>query len=109
MDLNSRMVGPVCVVELRGRFDAHMAPALKAWHERTRASSVVVNMAGVTFVDSTALAALVGAMKRCRQDGGDLRLCALQQPVRIIFELTRMNRAFEVFDDEATAIAAFAA
>src|ERR671929_137943 len=57
---------------------------------------VVVNLAGVKFVDSTALAALVRSMKRCRQQGGDLHLCGLQQPVRIIFELTRLDRAIEI-------------
>ncbi len=66
-----------------------------------------MNLAGVQFVDSTALATLVQGMKRCRQLKGDLRLCGLQQPVRMIFELTRLDKAFEIFSGEDEAIQAF--
>jgi len=38
---------------------------------------------------------------------GDLYICGLQQPVRIIFELTRLDKFFEIFPAEEDAIAAF--
>ncbi|MBP1464913.1 STAS domain-containing protein [Candidatus Chloroploca sp. M-50] len=107
MALTTRTVGNVTVLELTGRFDAHMAPALLEWYGKLRTAQVVVNLAGVNFIDSSALAALTGGMKRCRQQKGDLKLCALQQPVQVIFELTRMNRAFEIFPSETEAIASF--
>lgn len=107
MALTTRTVGNVTVLELIGRFDAHIAPAILEWYGKLRTSQVVVNLAGVNFIDSSALAALTGGMKRCRQQNGDLKLCALQQPVQVIFELTRMNRAFEIFPTEAEAIASF--
>ena len=50
---------------------------------------------------------LVQGMKRCRERDGDLRLCALQQPVRMIFELTRLDRAFEIYQSEEDAVQAF--
>lgn len=64
-------------------------------------------MTSVSFVDSTALAALVQGMKHSRQQGGDLRLCGLGQSVRIIFELTRLDRAFEIYAKPKEAIASF--
>ena len=107
MALTTRSHGQVCILTLSGRFDAHLAPAVKEWHERSAATMLAVDLSGVTFVDSMALATLAGAMKRCRQKGGDLRIFGLQQAVRIIFELTRMNRAFQVFETEAEAVASF--
>jgi anti-sigma B factor antagonist len=107
MALTTRTAGKVTVLELNGRFDAHMAPAVLEWYGQLRDPLVVVNLAGVNFIDSSALAALAGGMKRCRQREGDLRLCALQQPVLVIFELTRMIRAFEIFASEAEAVASF--
>jgi anti-sigma B factor antagonist len=53
------------------------------------------------------MATLVQGMKRCREKEGDLRLSELQQPVRMIFELTRLDRAFEIFNSERDAILAF--
>lgn len=110
MDLKSRRSGTVSVLELSGRFDAYVTPPIDEWLERAAAADpahVVVNLAGVTFVDSTALATLVQAMRRCRQQHGDLRLCGLQPPVRIIFDLTRLDRAFKVYPGEAEAVSSF--
>jgi anti-sigma B factor antagonist len=95
----------VTVVALRGRFDAHTAPILSRWIGENTPARLVINLAEVSFVDSTALATMVQALKRCREADGDLRLCALQQPVRIIFELTRLDRAFTIVATEDEAIA----
>ena len=111
MDLKTLHSDSVTILELDGRFDAYEAPAVKKWLDETTASSsaqVVVNLAGVNFIDSTGLATLVQGMKHCRQEKGDLRLCGLQQPVRIIFELTRLDKAFEILTDEESAVNSFA-
>lgn len=100
----------VAVLALDGRFDSYQAPAPRAWLEEVttaKPAHVVVNLAGVTFVDSTALATLVQGMKRARQQGGDVHLCQLQQPVRLVFELTRLDRAFAIFAQEDEAVKAF--
>ena len=47
------------------------------------------------------------ALKRCQQLQGDLFLCGLRRPVYVIFELTRLDRAFNIFVDEEHAIRAF--
>lgn len=112
MALTALRSGTVEVIELAGRFDAYAAPQVTNWLVERQAESaapvrMVVNLAAVNFVDSTALASLVQGMKHCRQAGGDLRLCGLQQPVRIIFELTRLDRAFEIFGTIGEAIESF--
>ena len=102
--------GDVKILTVQGRFDTYNAPPVREWLEeavRTRPPFIVVNLAGVNFVDSTAMATLVQGMKRCRERDGDLRLCALQQPVRMIFELTRLDRAFEIYQSEEDAVQAF--
>ena len=110
MDLSSRTSGNVHIMKLEGRFDAYSAPQVNQWLEKTLKHippNIVVNLEDVVFVDSTALATLVQAMKRCRQHNGDLRLSNLKQPVRMIFELTRLDRAFEIFSGEEEAVGAF--
>jgi anti-sigma B factor antagonist len=111
MEMQSRIVGDVEVLAIKGRFDNTTAPAVAEWLEKTIGHPrirVVVNLAGTNFVDSTALATLVQGLKRCRQQSGDLHLCSMQRPVYMIFELTRLDKAFNIFVDEAHAIQAFA-
>jgi len=108
--LKSRSEGQVRILELSGRFDSYTAPQVRQWVEEAadrEPAQLVLNLSGVHFVDSTALATLVQGMKRCRQLNGDLRLCCLQQPVRMIFELTRLDKAFEIFASEEAAVQTF--
>jgi anti-sigma B factor antagonist len=107
MELQTRYHNPVKVLELAGRFDAHTVPAVNGWLKEAMAGSqpqVVINLAQVHFVDSAALAALVNGMKQCNKREGAFRLCSLQQTVRIIFELTRLDKAFDIFDSEEDAV-----
>lgn len=100
------------VITVSGRFDAHQVPQVQQEMDNVMAtgqSNIILNLAGVNFVDSSALAVMVRGMKRCREHNGELILCGLGQPVRIIFELTRMDRAFRIFNDVASAQAALKA
>lgn len=88
------------VLRVSGRFDAFEAPAAReeiAAQLEAGVSHILVDLSKVNFIDSTALAILVQGMKNCRQAEGDLCLCGLQQPVRIIFELTRLDKAFVIY------------
>ena len=113
MELSETTQNNVRILKLEGRFDTYTSPPIREWLEAAIAQSttpqLVVNLSGVNFVDSTAMATLVQGMKRCRETKGDLRLCQLQQPVRMIFELTRLDRAFEIFNSESEAVQAFVA
>ncbi len=110
--MKSRREGQIVVLSLDGRFDAHNAPEVVDWFEKNvnvSTAQLIINLIDVRFIDSTALAALVKGVKRCRQLGGDLRLCGLQKPVQIVFELTRLDKAFSIFSDEQAALGSFAA
>lgn len=110
MEIMDHLEDDVQILQLTGRLDAYSSPDVREWiASRTQGppAQIVVNLRGVSFVDSTGLATLVQGMKRSREHGGDLLLCHLQQPVRLIFELTRLDRAFEVLPAEEDAVAAF--
>lgn len=97
------------ILIVSGRFDAHAVPEFQQWIAQVangKTPRAVVNLKGATFLDTPALAALVNGMKRCREKDGDLVLCSLQDPVRIIFELTRLEKAFNIYADEDAAVAA---
>jgi len=110
MDIIKSSHNQIPVLQLKGRFDAHEVEPVNAWlAEQVAAGNakILVNLAGVNFVDSTALATLVRGLKHCREKNGDLHLSNLQQPVRVIFELTRLDKAFDIFATEAEAAKGF--
>ena len=62
----------------------------------------------VGYVDSSGMGALVASLKQARTAGGDLRLCALQDDVRAIFEMTRLNKAVTIHGSRTEALGAWA-
>lgn len=108
MEITHRTSNNIEILELSGRFDAYEVPIVVKWfddHPETKYA--IINLSGVGFIDSSGLATLVKALKRCRQNDGDLYISNMQQAVRIIFELTRLDKAFQMFDNEEDAVQSF--
>jgi anti-sigma B factor antagonist len=105
--LRSRRAGSATVVEVGGEVELHSASQLR--DELLRAGEaehpcVVVDLSRVTFIDSTGLGVLVGALKRVREKGA-LSLVCPQRQVRRVFEITGLTKVFPMFDNLETAIA----
>lgn len=89
------------VVVPSGRLDVAGAPALKeAIGEAVKnngPSRLVIDMESVSFVDSTGLGSVIAALKLVRGAKGDLRLAAPNQQVRVVLELTTLDRVFAYY------------
>ncbi|MBD2559745.1 MULTISPECIES: STAS domain-containing protein [Nostoc] len=66
----------------------------------TGAKIVLVDFQDVTFMDSSGLGALVLAFKTLRAADTKLVLCSINEQVRILFELTNMDKVFEIFPSQ---------
>jgi anti-sigma B factor antagonist len=100
----------VTIVKLEGRVDSHSTILLRECIDARPASqppNMVIDLTTVNFIDSSGLATLVFGMKHCRESGGDLRLCNPPQSIRMILELTRLDRALDIYPNTAEAIASF--
>ncbi|ACA99285.1 MULTISPECIES: STAS domain-containing protein [Cyanophyceae] len=62
---------------------------------------VVLDFAGITFMDSAGLGSLVLLLKTVRSHGAKMILCNVNEQVQMLFELTNMNRVFEIFATQA--------
>lgn len=78
---------------------------LEANLEDTKA--MVVDLATVTFIDSSGLGVLLFALKRLNQKGGELKICNVTKPVRVLFELVRLHQIMEVYNSREEALASF--
>ena len=83
------------------RMNAAIVPTIKeqiaaAWN--TGITRVVVDMSLVEFVDSSGVGALLGVLRRLPQGEGSVVLKGLQQQVRTVFVLLRLQRIFQIED-----------
>ena len=62
-------------------------------------SALLVNMEAVEFMDSAGLMALIKAFRLAESLGHRFAICSLAPSVRIMFELTQLDKAFEIFED----------
>lgn len=64
-----------------------------------RPARLVVDLSGVPYMDSSGVATLVEAMQICRRQSTELVLCSLQERVRSVFEIARLDRVFKIAAD----------
>lgn len=110
MTFEEAKAGDVLVLKVTAsRLAADVAAAFKqglAGYVAQGSQKIVLDMGGVSFVDSTALGALIGVLKLVGSSG-ELVLCSLQSNVAGMFKLTRMNKVFRIFDNRDDAVSAF--
>jgi anti-sigma B factor antagonist len=96
------------VLTLSGELDAYDAPALRTSFADAAAAAegatVVLDLAAVTFLDSTALGSIVGLLRRVRERGGELRVVLPETEARRIFELTSLDRSLDVRPSRSDAL-----
>jgi anti-sigma B factor antagonist len=97
------------VLPLKGEIDFHVSPSVTALLNAVidkKPDRLVVDLSGVTYIDSAGLAALIGAMQRVEGYGGKFLLTGLQETIWNIFETLRLDQVFEIFPDPAAALSA---
>ncbi|PKL07232.1 MAG: anti-anti-sigma factor [Spirochaetae bacterium HGW-Spirochaetae-9] len=95
------------IVALSGRLNGASAPEFK---QRIRQiveggkSRLILDMAGVSFIDSSGLSALISGLKATREAGGFLRLASLGSQVAAVIKLMMLDRVFDVYADVTAAM-----
>ena len=98
------------VFHVEGEIDINSAPAIKKSFDKLLSSKtpkVIINLSKVTYVDSSGLATMVEILKNMRSYGGRLRLTNLSAKIKSLFEITKLEKLFEIMADEAEAISTF--
>lgn len=110
MMIESRTEDDLLVLKLHERrIDASTAIAFKTklfGFLRDGYFNIILNLADVSFVDSSGLGVLVSALKEVSPQG-EIKLCEVRDGVRSIFELTRLDTVFDIHRSEKGAIASF--
>ena len=92
-------VGDAVVVALEGSVDIYSSTELRGELKvalDNETPRLVVDMAGVSFIDSSGLATLIEALQRIKAYDGNLALCNLSKTVTGVFELANLDSIFDI-------------
>lgn len=98
------------VLKLRGKLDAAAVNGLKNHIKsmiKESNTKIILDMGSVDFIDSSGLGCLVACFRSVVKVEGDMKISCLQDQVRSLFELTRLHRLFDIFEDSASAAKSF--
>ena len=104
---SQKTIDKIVVIELAGEIEMNCAMQLREAISDAMGdgSTVVLNMAAVDFMDSSGLATLVEALQRSRKEGKRLKLSGMNKRVKSIFEISRLESIFDIYETEEEAIA----
>lgn len=81
---------------------------LASWQEiEGDLKNYVIDLEQVDFMDSAGLGTLIALLKRLSDRGGDMKIANLQKKPRMVFEITRAYKVFEIYDSVGAALRAF--
>jgi anti-sigma B factor antagonist len=109
LTINTRAIDGHIIVEVSGQL-VHGEPCLML-REVTRRLSLdgsrffVLDLSGISYMDSAGLGLLLSVYATVRNQGGDLKLLNVAPRVRELFKTTRLEHVFQIFEDENSAIA----
>jgi anti-sigma B factor antagonist len=111
-DISQRSSGGVVILDLKGqmtlsgeeepRLLRHVRRLMEDGHR-----NVVLNLAGVSYVDSTGIGEIVGAYTRAVREGGMLKLCCVSQRTQELLDTTNIGTVIRSFAAEAEAVESF--
>ncbi len=109
LTMNSRTPSEtICFLDIEGEVDVYTSPQLK--HDLVQMAErgvkqIVINLSKVEYLDSTGLGVLIGGLKRMRENGGNLSLVGPGMRIQRIFEITGLNKIFDIYATEEEAAA----
>ena len=112
MQIEKSKESGVTTLQLSGEVDLHASPALRAELQECASEAtpvVLVDFAGVDYIDSSGLATFIEYLRDASAYKGKIALFGMKQKVRTIFDLVRLNELFTITDSADSAAAALAA
>jgi anti-sigma B factor antagonist len=106
LDIQTERHPSQCEITLRGEVDVYTASKLKEKLIETiegGCANIVVDLEGVSFIDSSGLGVLVSALRRARERDGAVRIVCTRENILKIFRITGLDKVFPVFPDIAEA------
>jgi len=100
----------VTVCRVEGEININTSPELRKAFDsfiNINAVKILMDFNGVSYIDSSGLATIIELLQRLKKIGGKFRICSMNQKVKNVFEVTKLHKLFEIFDNEEAALKNF--
>ncbi len=102
MEFNTKQVGKVEVIEVKGRLDLAGAEIAEKFFDKFLGSgigekNILVDFEGVDYISSSGLRVLVSALKEIQQQGGNMMLCNMNISVEEVFQFAGLDGVFQIY------------
>ena len=97
----------VDVIDVTGQLDAFTTPDVKAEFKKltdARRYKLALNLENVSYVNSTAIGAIVAVAQQVRRRKGDLKIFGMKADIRKVFDLVGASKILEIFETEQEAL-----
>ncbi len=108
--LKNEQIDGISIVYVNGYLDAHTAPILEEKLEELTKSGffkILVNFSELSYISSAGLGVFMGFIEECREQGGDIKMCQMQENVYTIFDLLGFPLLFDIGKDQQSMILKF--
>ena len=111
LSIRERQAGDVTILDLEGKItigegSVSLRSAIRRLIEEGK-KKILLNLAGVGYVDSSGIGELVSSYTTINREGGQLKLLKLTQKIKDLLTITKLLTVFDVYDDEAQALNSF--
>ncbi|MBI2178815.1 MAG: STAS domain-containing protein [Candidatus Tectomicrobia bacterium] len=106
MQIETKVMGKATLVQVSGEVDMSNSPEVRdtlLGLAKKKVPAILVDLGGVTYMDSSGIATLVEGLQETLGYGGKFRLASLTPKVKQVFDLARLTDVFEIFSDLASA------
>jgi anti-sigma B factor antagonist len=104
--LTTRILGEVTIIDLSGRLEIGEGLVIlrETLQNNPADARVLINLTDVSFIDTSGLGELVSAHTRAQNAGAHLKLTGVPGCVDKLFQMTKLDRILDIYDNEADAI-----
>lgn len=110
MKINEEKRDGIMFISVFGEINIDTSPDLRKAFDRyinQDIKKVIIDCANLTYIDSSGLATLIELMQRLKKINGELKICNLVNKVKSVFEVTKLDKLFDICASQEQAVERF--
>ncbi|MFH1655101.1 MAG: STAS domain-containing protein [Candidatus Omnitrophota bacterium] len=110
MQISEKDANGVTILEVEGDIDLNSSPTMREKFDeliKNNISKIIINFQDVSYIDSSGLATVIEMLQRLKKSQGQLRLSNLSEKLKNLFEITKIDKLFQMYSSEEDALKDF--